>query len=291
MTQVKSSALRTGVRLLNGMPTSKPDFMVDIPSRDEGRTIRAHVYKPEQHESNSAQPVIINFHGSGWVLPCHGENDDYCRNMADKTGYTVIDFSYRLAPEHPFPSSLNDVEDTIKYALERPDEYDPKRVAISGFSAGANMALVAAAVLFPGTFTTAIAFYPLANFATDPVSRGQPDPSIRPALSPGLIAWLTENLLQDKAFDLKDPRISPFYADVHNFPQKVLLVGAGADSLSIDADALYEKLRHSEARRVVYRKFEGCNHGWDTDPHLEIGSPQEQAKEEAHNLAVKFLLE
>jgi len=293
LTQVKASLARTGIRLLKGLHTSNPDIILDIPSRDEGRSIRAHVYKSAEHSnSDSPKPVLINFHGSGWVLPCHGENDAYCRKLAAETGYTVIDSSYRLAPENPFPKSLNDVEDAVKYILDRPDEYDPKRVAISGFSAGANMALVAASVLFPpNTFTTAIAFYPLANFATDPATRGQPDPTIRPSLSPGTIAWLTTNLLQDEDFDLRDPRLSPFYADSDRFPAKVLLIAGGADSLCADSDTLYEKLRDGRGREVVYRKMEGCNHGWDTHADLKAGSLQEEAKKEVHALAVRFLLE
>ena len=294
LTQAKASLARTGIRLLKGLPISNPDSLLDIPSRDKGKFIRAHVYDPaEQSESSDGpHPVLINFHGSGWVLPCHGENDSYCRKIADETGYTVIDSSYRLAPENPFPNSLNDVEDAVQYILDRLGEYDPKRLAISGFSAGANMALVAASVLFPkNTFTAAIAFYPLTNFATDPAIRGQPDPTIRPALSAGMIAWLTTNLLQDKDFDLRDPRLSPFYADSDAFPQNVLLIAAGADSLSVDTDALYEKLRDREGRKVVYRKMEGCNHGWDTHTNLIAGSLQDEAKKEVHALAVRFLVE
>lgn len=277
---------RAGNRLVSGKPEANPDKVIDIPSRDAGRTIPAHVYRPPNPKTPG--PVLINFHGSGWILPQHGESDEYCRKVADEAGYTVIDGTYRMAPENPFPGSLNDVEDVVKWVLKQEQEYDLKRVAISGFSAGGNMILVSASVLFPkDTFSALIAFYPLVDHTI--ADRGQPDPFVKPALNPTAIKFLTSNLLQDPKFDRKDPRVSPSYADAASFPKQVLIIVGGADSLSVDADRLYEKLSATGNRRVDYRKFTGCDHAWDVLSDLKEGSEQAQAKEDAYNLAVDFL--
>ena len=154
--------LRAGGQLLSGTPQAHPDQVIDVPSRDAERTIPAHVYRPPSPKVQG--PVLINFPGSGWLMRRHGENDEYCRRIADETGYTVIDGTYRMAPENPFPSSLNDVEDLVNWVLKQDHEYDLKRLAISGFSAGGNMTLAAASTLFPkDAFHALISFYPLAD--------------------------------------------------------------------------------------------------------------------------------
>lgn len=278
--------LRTGIRLFSGTPEAHPDRVIKIPSRDAGRTIPAHVYLPPNPKAKG--PVLINFHGSGWLLPQHGESDEYCRKMANEAGYTVIDGTYRMAPENPFPGSLNDVEDVVKWVLRPEQEFDLKRVAISGSSAGGNMILAAASTLFPkDTFHKLIAFYPLVDQTI--ADRGQSDPSAKPQLSPTIINFLTSNLLQNSNFDRKDPRLSPYYADTANFPKQVLILVGGVDSLSVDTDMLYEKLTATEGRRVDYQKFTGCDHAWDVLAKMEEGSVQAQAKQDAYKLAVDFL--
>ncbi|KAJ5572695.1 esterase/lipase [Penicillium hetheringtonii] len=143
-----------------GRPAPTPDEVLQIPSRNSGRTIKAHVY----HSSTTTtgpKPVLLNFHGSGFMLPQHGEDDEYCRRISQATKYTVVDCSYRLAPENPFPAALNDVEDAVKYILNQPSVYDPTNFSIGGFSAGGNLSLAASACLFPPeTFRSLIAFYP-----------------------------------------------------------------------------------------------------------------------------------
>lgn len=67
----------------------KPDETILIPSRDAGRTIKGHVYKPASTPKQPG-PVLINFYGSGFVLRTFGSEDEYCRFLADNTEYTVI---------------------------------------------------------------------------------------------------------------------------------------------------------------------------------------------------------
>lgn len=69
--------LRTSLRLLRGLPRAHPDGVLHIPSRDPGRTIKLHVYHGQP--SVKPQPVLINFHGSGFVVPVHGQDDEFCR--------------------------------------------------------------------------------------------------------------------------------------------------------------------------------------------------------------------
>jgi len=138
------------------------DEVLHIPSRDSGRTIKAYCY----HSSNrptqpSPVPVLVNFHGSGYVIPLHGSDDEFALKIQDNTSYTVLDVSYRLAPEHPFPAACKDAEDAVRYVLADLEKYDKNHISVSGFSAGGALALgLCGHVFSQGTFEHVLAFYP-----------------------------------------------------------------------------------------------------------------------------------
>jgi len=120
-------------------PHAEPDETYTFKSRDKSRDITINVYRPKSPKTPS--PVLLNWHGSAFIFHWHGTDDKYCRYVADNTDYTVLDASYALAPEYPFPAALEDVEDLVLSVLEKPQEYDQKDIVLSGFSAGANLAL------------------------------------------------------------------------------------------------------------------------------------------------------
>ena len=111
------------VRLLARMAgniTSNHDMISTIPSRAPKRVIRIHIYKPTQPTSeDQPTPVLINFHGSGFMIAAHGSDDAFCRQVSSQSDYTVVDVSYRLAPENPFPAALEDAEDAINWVLNQ----------------------------------------------------------------------------------------------------------------------------------------------------------------------------
>jgi acetyl esterase/lipase len=265
--------------------SANPDDVLQIKSRDAGRYLRAHIYRPPTALSPS--PVLINFHGSGFLLPLHGSDDEFCRQVSQETEYTVLDVQYRLAPEHPFPAALNDVEDAVNWVLQQPDKFDLARVAISGFSAGGNLAIVAASVLFPrGTFRSALAFYPPLDLYTDPGAKSPPDPAGKPIPAP--LSRLFDKCYVPSAYDARDPRISPCYAQPERFPDRVLLVTAAGDSLAGEAEALAAKIDKLPGREVVCQRMQGCNHAWDKS--AVPGTIQGNAKEKAYAMAVAMLM-
>ncbi|KAJ5053500.1 hypothetical protein NUH16_010572 [Penicillium rubens] len=126
--------LRVGVRYQLRI-NSHPDETIFIQSRKREHSIKVHIYRPATEALQTPSPVLLNFHGSGFVVPAHGSDDEFCRQMSQKTGHIVLDVEYRLAPENPFPAALNDTEDAINWVLEQPTKFDISKVAISGFSA------------------------------------------------------------------------------------------------------------------------------------------------------------
>ncbi|KAJ5547849.1 hypothetical protein N7513_005083 [Penicillium frequentans] len=262
--------LRLAVLILRGLVKLRAnidpsyDYIQHIPSRDSGRNIIAHAYYQPRSESENYKPspVLINFFGCGYTLPLHGNSSQFCREISQKTGCIVLDVSYRLAPENPFPAQLHDAEDVIKWVLAHPDKFDPSQISVSGFSSGGNLALsIVSSKFTPEIFHSVIAFYPGVESYRDPGTLVAPQPGGRP-MPPFILrvffgCWIPDGV------DMRDPRISPGLADAERFPRNVLIITAGHDSLAEEAERLAEKLRVDPGRNVVAERMDRCNHGWD----------------------------
>ncbi|KAF3390309.1 Arylesterase [Penicillium rolfsii] len=288
--KVLAVLLRTVVALggrIEGRPVPRPDEVRHIPSRDPGRTIKIHVYRPRK-STTGPSPVLVNFHGSGFLIPMHGSDEEFCQAIRSNTQYTVLDVPYRLAPENPFPAALNDVEDAINYALGRSEEFDSSKISLSGFSAGGNLVLAASATLFPpNTFRALLAYYPALDLASDAATKVAPDPNGR--VIPIPVARLFNRCYVPPGVDKRDPRISPKYADLERFPQRMLMITAEGDSLALEGEDLAQKLKKLPGRHVVSERMAGCNHAWDK--RTRAGTPQREARDRAYTLAVDMLNE
>jgi acetyl esterase len=87
-------------------------------------------------------PVLVWYHGGGWVLGTLDQSDHVCRELANTAGCVVVSVDYRLAPEHKFPAGVDDCEAAYYWALDNAASFggDPRRVAVGGDSAGGNLA-------------------------------------------------------------------------------------------------------------------------------------------------------
>lgn len=282
------SFARLLIKLLTPSPSPRPDSLLQIPSRDKNRTIKAHVYKPKDGGDGKPNPapVLINLYGSALAIPLHGTDDDFCRFIANTTDHVVLDVNYCLAPEYPFPKALNDIEDTLQYVLDRPNEYLTSQISVSGFSSGGTLALAASATLPPGTFKSLIAFYPATNLLQDPSLRKAPVSGGKER-SPFLTRIFRESYIRD--MDPRDPRISPAFADTANFPAKMLFVTGELDVSAVEAEELAEKAKdqgHTAGREVMIRRMKGCGHAFDKKL---AGEAIVSARSETYELAADIL--
>lgn len=280
------SFLRLLTRFNRGLLQASPDEVLQVPSRDRKRTIKVHLYsaKPAERMQNAQEPrpVLINLHGSGFVLPLHGSDDEFCRLVSRKTDYTVLDMQYRLAPEHPFPAALNDAEDVIKWVLAHPSRFDQTRIALGGFSAGASLVLAAASSVFPkDTFRSLLAFYPTCDLSTPPGLKKAPDASGRP-ISVFMARTFNQSYIP-ASVDARDPRISPLFAPAENFPKNLLVITCAYDNLAPEAEALAAKVEADKGHHVILHRMEKCDHAWDK------GKDQGKKKDEAYALALEML--
>ena len=108
-----------------------------------GGPLALRIYTPE---GSGPFPLMMFFHGSGFVLCSLDTHDGMCRNLAAGIGCVVVSVDYRLAPEHKFPKGLDDCLVATRWAAANARELgiDPARIMVAGDSAGGNMAAVVA---------------------------------------------------------------------------------------------------------------------------------------------------
>src|SRR6059058_3984657 len=134
--------------------------------------IPVRVYTPE---GRAPFPVLVYFHGGGWVIGSLEKHDGVCRHLANAAGAVVVSVDYRLAPEHPFPASGEDAYAATRWVAANAAVIggDATRIAVGGDSAGGNLAAVVS-LMARDRGGPKIAFqllvYPVTNHAYDTAS-------------------------------------------------------------------------------------------------------------------------
>ncbi|HEV2364075.1 MAG TPA: alpha/beta hydrolase [Caulobacteraceae bacterium] len=102
--------------------------------------VAARLYAPKG--AATPGPLLVYFHGGGFVIGDLETHDAHCRRLADFSGARVLAVDYRLAPEHPFPASHDDALAATRWAFDHAAELgaDPRRIGVGGDSAGGNLA-------------------------------------------------------------------------------------------------------------------------------------------------------
>ena len=123
------------IRAAERMLWRRPPGRVEVLTLPSGVGIR--LFRPD---GASAQgPALLWIHGGGYVIGRAAQDDVLCRRYANELGATVASVEYRMAPEHPYPASLEDCYSALQWLVRLPS-VDPARVAIGGASAGGGLA-------------------------------------------------------------------------------------------------------------------------------------------------------
>ncbi|QDS69877.1 hypothetical protein FKW77_000572 [Venturia effusa] len=300
-TYIRLKVFATIIRFLfsiaNRIPKPTPSKSITIKSRSN-HDIKANIYnsKRDPPAPGKPHPVLLNWHGSGFMMPMYGQDEYFCRLIAENTDYTVIDLNYRLAPEDPFPAGLEDVRDAIAYVLSHPETYDQSRIALSGFSAGAGLLLGACGLPSPhdeqgrcvgNLVEKIVGFYPPADLSGKPGAKKAPEGG--EGTIPPWLATLFDDAYLPPGVNRQDPRISPTYLEVDKLPESIFFITCGKDNLAWEAEKMISKIK--DARKdakgdVSFRRFDGVDHAWDKNPK---GSEDERKRDEAYSLIIDFL--
>lgn len=217
----------------------------------------ARLYTP----SLSRGPLLVFFHGGGFMYGDLESHDAACRFLAERSGVRVLAIDYRLGPEQPFPAAYDDAVAAYRWVVEHAGELDadPARLAVGGDSAGGNLAAVAA--IEAARTGLPLAFQLLIYPCTDAVreTRSAGDFADGFYLTADFMALANDSYIGEH--DLRDPRISPQYADLPAGLAPAYVATAGFDPLRDEGEAYARRLAEAGVP-VETRRFGDQIHGF-----------------------------
>ena len=218
------------------------------------------IYTPE---GDGPFPVLVFFHGGGWVICSLDTHDDQCRSLANGANCVVVSVDYRLAPEYKFPAAPEDCYAATLWVAEHAAEIngDPARIAIGGDSAGGNLtAVVSQMVRDQGGphLVFQLLIYPATNFTVKTASAKQNADDY--GLTNDDMSWFSRHYLNSEE-DKSNPLASPALArSLSNLPP-ALIITAEYDPLR-DEGEQYGQLLRKAGVPVTISRYDGMIHGF-----------------------------
>jgi acetyl esterase/lipase len=233
------------------------DFSLPGPAGD----IPVRHYRPA---NGGAAPLLVFYHGGGWVIGDLDTHDALCRLTCRDAGIHVLSIGYRLAPEHPAPAGIEDAYAAFKWAHEHAGELGatPGRVAVGGDSAGGNLAAVVSQLARDEGGPAPVLqwlIYPRTDFTAQTRSlslfaRGF-------SLTRRDIDWFDAQYLRGSGIDATDPRVSPLLAESLSGLAPALIAVGGFDPLRDEGEGYATALR-AAGTAVDLRYLGSLTHGF-----------------------------
>lgn len=223
--------------------------------------IPARVYTPASVSADTPAPVILYFHGGGWVIADIDVYDGSARALAEKTGAIVVSSGYRQAPENPFPASHDDAIAAYSWVVENAQDFngDGSMVAVAGESAGGGLAAHVAIQAREQQLTPPVhqlLIYPIAG--TDTNTPSYEENAMAKPLDKAGMEWFFDKVLTDPA-QMEDPRVDLVgMAEVEGVAPATIIT-AEIDPLRSEGEAYAQKLE-SAGVETEHRNFEGVTH-------------------------------
>ena len=239
---------------------SHVNFTRDLAIPGSGGEIPIRVYRPDV---GTPAPVLVYYHGGGWVVGTLDSIDEVCRTIARRAGCIVVSVDYRLAPEHPFPAGVDDAYAALEWVAEHAPTFggDPGSLCVAGTSAGGNLAAVTALRAREeggSDLAHQLLLYPITDHAFDTDSYGENADG--PLLTRADMEWFWDLYLRSPV-DGHNPFASPLRAsDLSGLPPATV-VTAGFDPLR-DEGAAYADRLAAAGVDVDHRHYPDMVHGF-----------------------------
>lgn len=229
-----------------------------IPNGEAG--VLARIYTPMSAMgagSASPLPVLVYFHGGGWVIADLNTYDSSCRALTNAANCIVVSVAYRLAPEYPFPAAPIDAVAATQWVQANAASFggDPARVAVGGESAGGNLAAVTALAIRNAGGTMPVhqlLVYPVTGFSLDAPSFTE-NANAKPLSTPG-IQWFGKYYQPDPTSFLA----SPATQDLSGLPPATI-INADIDPLR-DGGPMYAMRLQQYGVAATQKTFSGVTH-------------------------------
>jgi len=249
---------------VNKLKFSEPIFHTgDRRITGTGSDIAMRIYKPREVRISEKLPILMWFHGGGFVIGSLDTHDSVCRMLANQADCIVVAVDYRLAPESRFPAAVEDCQAALKWVALHAVEFggDPACIAVGGDSAGANLATVIA-ILARDAAHPKLVFQLLIYPCTAPEPETPSHHKFKEGyiLSRNSITWFYRQYLRSGK-DVNDFRFAPLiHDDLSGLPPSLIIV-AGYDPLR-DEGIEYARKLIEAGNRVRLSNYEGMVHGF-----------------------------
>ncbi len=249
---------------LGGPPESVADVRnLDIPGPAGQIPIR--IYTPK---GAGPFPVLVFFHGGGFVICNLDTHDSICRSLANGASCIVVSVDYRLAPEHKFPAAVDDAYAATQWVELNADRIngDPDRIAVGGDSAGGNLSAVVSLMARDKggpSLIYQLLLYPvtdLSSFDTD--SHRQHGEGY--ILTKDGMEYYRDHYVEHEE-ELQNPYVSPLLARELTGLPPALVITAQFDVLTDEAEAYANRLKEAGVQ-VKYICFDGMIHAFFSLP-------------------------
>ena len=245
------------------------DLLADGPPGAPPVPLRLYRHGPENGSAAGRRPVLVYFHGGGWVIGDRDTHDTLCRQLAIHSGCVVVSVEYRLGPEHVFPAAFDDCLAATRWVAREAESLglDPSRLAVGGDSAGGQLAASVALAardgwgdLAPGALPIAwqLLIYPATDMVCAADSHRRNGQGY--LLTQDTIAWFMGHYIP-QASDRLDWRASPLRAAHHRGLPPALVLVAGFDPLR-DEGVAYAQAMSAAGGSASLVSFERQIHGF-----------------------------
>ena len=224
-----------------------------------GTKINIRIFS-DSNENNL--PLLVNFHGGGWVLGDLDSDESMCKFLSKKSGYKVISVDYRLAPENKFPIPLQDCYESLIYFYENSKEFgiNPEKISICGTSAGGNLSAAVALLLRDNNkniVKSQILFCPVTDndFNTETYNEYVEGYGLDKAV----MLWFWNHYVDGEITRYSAPNKDTKNSNLQNNYK----ITAECDILRSEAEKYYENIRKNVDSKI--EMFEGALHGFNVN--------------------------
>jgi acetyl esterase len=258
---VADARIQMAARDFPGLRKPEVASVVNRDMQGSGGSMGLRIYTPL---GEGPFPLMVFFHGSGFVVCDLDTHDGMCRNLCAGTGCVVVSVDYRLAPEAKFPAAPDDCLAATRWAVANAAALgaDPGRVLVAGDSAGGNLAAVTALRLRDEggpRLLGQVLLYPVTDYY-DPGTPSMVENAEGYGLTRQGMIWFWDHYLADPS-DAANPHASPLRAtDLRDLPP-ALVVTAQYDPLRDEAEYYAERLRQAGVPTQM-KRWDGMNHGF-----------------------------